>query len=242
MNQDINNPQIAARNLQILRAHLFIMSSDAYKYQWARFVAREKLDADFQVINKKYSELYHTAPLPTLSALATQFFKPDATGPKPPKEGEFKVGIVGAGAAGLFTALIIDFLRGVVPELKNISYDILEASGKERLGGRLYTHKFSGEPHDYYDVGAMRFPMNKIMDRLVVFFSMVQQLIYLSRTFQLFKFLEIEDKLVKYYLDDFKKVCPTYFNDILRTGDFPTGTVDPYGINKDLRPEDRIPD
>ncbi len=52
----------------------------------------------------------------------------------------------------------------------------------------------------------------------------------------------IKDKLVKYYLDDFKKVCPTYFNDVRRTGDFPTGTLDPYGINKDLGPEDRIPD
>jgi hypothetical protein len=150
------------------------MSSDAYKYQWARFVAREKLDADFQIINEKLSAQQNAAPLPTLSALAAEYFKPEWTGPKPPKAGEFKVGIVGAGAAGLFTALTIDFLRRVVPELKNISYDILEASGEERLGGRLYTHKFSDKPHDYYDVGAMRFPMNKIMDRLVVSFSIIQ--------------------------------------------------------------------
>lgn len=137
---------------------------DAYKYQWARFVAREKLDADFRDINEKLSAQEKAGPLPSLSALAAQYFTPELTGPKPPKDGEFKVGIVGAGAAGLFTALTLDFLRRVVPDLK-ISYDILEASGKERLGGRLYTHKFSEKPHDYYDVGAMRFPENKIMAR-----------------------------------------------------------------------------
>lgn len=38
------------------------------------------------------------------------------------------------------------------------SYDILEAAGDERLGGRLYTHEFSETPHGYYDVGAMRCP------------------------------------------------------------------------------------
>jgi hypothetical protein len=38
----------------------------------------------------------------------------------------------------------------------------VEAS--DRAGGRLYTHKFSEAPHDYYDVGAMRwaeFPVMK---------------------------------------------------------------------------------
>lgn len=101
--------------------------------------------------------------------------------PHAPAAGEpdkaFKVGIVGAGAAGLFTGLILDFLnyklKGEPKETKfNVTYDILEASNKDRLGGRLYTYNFVPNgtenpqgPHDYYDVGAMRFPDNPIMAR-----------------------------------------------------------------------------
>ena len=48
--------------------------------------------------------------------------------------------------------------------IPNLSYDILE--GSDRIGGRVYTHYFSKErPHDYYDVGAMRFPNVKIMEK-----------------------------------------------------------------------------
>ncbi|EOD46897.1 putative l-amino acid oxidase protein [Neofusicoccum parvum UCRNP2] len=60
--------------------------------------------------------------------------------------------------------MILDRLREKIDGI-NISYDILEASGEDRLGGRLYTHHFSEKPNDYYDVGAMRFPDNKIMKR-----------------------------------------------------------------------------
>ncbi|PHH90838.1 hypothetical protein CDD83_2504 [Cordyceps sp. RAO-2017] len=79
-----------------------------------------------------------------------------------------KVGIIGAGAAGLYTALLLESL--------GVDYEILEAS--ERVGGRIYTHRFDeaawraskpGEPeyYDYYDVGAMRFPGMKWMDRII---------------------------------------------------------------------------
>jgi hypothetical protein len=54
--------------------------------------------------------------------------------------------IIGAGVAGLYIAMILKEL--------GISFDLLEAS--ERAGGRLYTHRFSEAPHDYYDAGAMR--------------------------------------------------------------------------------------
>ncbi|KAH6912094.1 hypothetical protein BKA70DRAFT_825472 [Coprinopsis sp. MPI-PUGE-AT-0042] len=62
------------------------------------------------------------------------------------------VGILGGGMAGLYTALILSSLK--------IPFQILE--GANRVGGRCYTHKFeeSGE-YDYYDVGAMRFPLPK---------------------------------------------------------------------------------
>lgn len=67
-----------------------------------------------------------------------------------------RVCIAGAGIAGLFIAMILDSL-----EIPGLEYDILEAS--DRTGGRIYTHYFSNVPHDYYDVGAMRFPDIDIM-------------------------------------------------------------------------------
>ncbi|KAI5984069.1 hypothetical protein EDD15DRAFT_2484624 [Pisolithus albus] len=63
-----------------------------------------------------------------------------------------KVGILGAGIGGLYTALILDSL--------DIEFEILEAS--DRVGGRLSTYKFpGGQKHDYYDVGAMYYPLPK---------------------------------------------------------------------------------
>ena len=88
-----------------------------------------------------------------------------------------KIAIVGAGAAGLFTAMILDYLNNN-EDLKhqdfNISYDIFEAADKDRIGGRLFTYNFVAQDarnpcgqHDYYDVGAMRFPENKVMTRYI---------------------------------------------------------------------------
>lgn len=57
------------------------------------------------------------------------------------------VGIIGAGAAGLYAALILDSLG------PKISYEILEANPMidRKGGGRLYTHQFTdGGPNDYY--------------------------------------------------------------------------------------------
>lgn len=60
-----------------------------------------------------------------------------------------KVGIVGAGAAGLYSAILLDSL--------GIDYDILEAS--DRVGGRVFTYRFNEtawdastpDDPDYYD-------------------------------------------------------------------------------------------
>lgn len=62
---------------------------------------------------------------------------------------DLKVGIIGAGAAGLYAAILLDSL--------GIDYDILEAD--ERIGGRIFTYRFDEEawqaskPGDpqYYD-------------------------------------------------------------------------------------------
>lgn len=77
------------------------------------------------------------------------------------------MGIVGDGVSRLFTAMISDKLNKQSKGTFKITYDILEAIGPKRLGGRLYTHKFTEKPreHQCYDVGAMRFPNKEIMDR-----------------------------------------------------------------------------
>ncbi|KAM0243957.1 hypothetical protein ACHAP5_006720 [Fusarium lateritium] len=112
-----------------------------------------------------------------------------------------KVCIVGAGVAGLYIAMILDSLK-----LPNLTYEILEAN--ERVGGRIYTHYFSEREHDYYDIGAMRFPKIPIMDR----------------TFDLFDRTKVP--LIKYYLDGPK--CPKLFNDKF----FEEGVTDPYHVSK----------
>ncbi|KAH8662544.1 flavin-containing amine oxidase [Xylariales sp. PMI_506] len=82
--------------------------------------------------------------------------------------GSLKVGIVGAGAAGLYSAILLQSL--------GIDYEILEVD--TRIGGRIYTHRFDesqwsksspGEPdyYNYVDIGAMRFPGMDWMDRVI---------------------------------------------------------------------------
>ncbi|KAG1849194.1 hypothetical protein F4604DRAFT_1907473 [Suillus subluteus] len=74
------------------------------------------------------------------------------------------VGILGAGAGGLYTALILQDL--------GIPYHIIEAQGK--VGGRLLTYKFqdgTGSPYNYFDIGAMRFPKISSMQRVFNLFD-----------------------------------------------------------------------
>ena len=65
-----------------------------------------------------------------------------------------RVCIIGAGAAGLYTAMMLKYLGAP-------NVEILEANN--RVGGRCYTQPLSDDPehnkyHNYYDVGAMRIP------------------------------------------------------------------------------------
>ncbi|KZT21397.1 FAD/NAD(P)-binding domain-containing protein [Neolentinus lepideus HHB14362 ss-1] len=84
--------------------------------------------------------------------------------------------IIGAGAAGLYTAMILDSL--------DLPYEILEAS--ERVGGRLFTYHFpQGSKYDYYDVGAMRFPDTPYMRRT---FDLVRDRLSLSSKLIPYKF------------------------------------------------------
>lgn len=50
--------------------------------------------------------------------------------------------------ASLYSALLL--------QQHGVKVKIFEAN--DRVGGRVFTHKFSTEPYQYYDTGAMRIP------------------------------------------------------------------------------------
>ncbi|KAF3023150.1 hypothetical protein E8E14_013967 [Neopestalotiopsis sp. 37M] len=243
---------------------------NSYKYTWARYVARRTLDNDLAQLKARVDAATNTAQgNPLIPQLLFDEATPlrdvvkaaqDVTGSGVValEPGKFKVAIVGAGVAGLFSAMLFEWLNEKIPALE-IKYDLIEAAGEERLGGRLYTHYFSELSdedkkkgwvnHDYYDVGAMRYPENDIM----------------RRTFQLFKMLgmqkfdeqrqEAGDKekvgdLIPYYMKDGEKksdhgVCPSYFNNIRQVGkifDSENPPVDPYNLNSGLPEGSKIPE
>ena len=71
-----------------------------------------------------------------------------------------KVGILGAGIGGLYTALILDSL--------DVQFEILEASG--RAGGRLRTYHFpNGGKYDYY-VRSINSPARFVKTDCVLYF------------------------------------------------------------------------
>lgn len=104
-----------------------------------------------QKIIEKFDDALHESILPVTTTApeeTSHLPKLSEDGYGPPGT----VGILGAGVGGLYTALILDSL--------NIKYEILEAS--DRTGGRLLTYNFpNGREYDYYDAGAMRFPLPK---------------------------------------------------------------------------------
>ena len=71
------------------------------------------------------------------------------TAGQPPKD-HLSIGAIGGGIAGLYSALL---LQNYVPGVK---VKLFEASN--RVGGRIYTYKFSSDPHQYFEAGAMRIP------------------------------------------------------------------------------------
>ena len=83
------------------------------------------------------------------------------------------VGIVGAGAAGLYSALLLKKYR------PGISVKIFEAS--DRVGGCIYTHRFENKPHQYFEAGAMRLP---VIDSHKPVFDLIG---YLNQNLQDFK-------------------------------------------------------
>jgi len=68
-----------------------------------------------------------------------------------------RIGIVGGGMSGLYAALLLKDL--------GIDYHIFEAD-PQRMGGRVLTHYFEENTHQYAELGAMRFPYSELQDRL----------------------------------------------------------------------------
>ncbi|KAI1263661.1 hypothetical protein F5Y18DRAFT_393781 [Xylariaceae sp. FL1019] len=123
------------------------------KASFARFLVRKLVMKDIEKIplSKFPAEIIQP---PQDGLLPTRSTEPTKHSPE-----RIKIGIIGAGIAGLYTALILQDL--------GFDYEILEAN-PDRVGGRLYTHYFEEsetEKHQYYDIGAMRFPDTPIMYR-----------------------------------------------------------------------------
>ncbi|KAI8941969.1 hypothetical protein NX059_000079 [Plenodomus lindquistii] len=141
----------------------------SYRAQWAAQSIREdlaKVQREATVVPTDTADVTHLLPVANTRAASTT---------SEPRQG-FKAGIIGAGVAGMFTAMLFDHLNKKFPDL-NVDYTIFEAE-EERIGGRLYTYTFPQKdgqpmigPHDYYDVGAMRFPEVKIMERTFALFK-----------------------------------------------------------------------
>lgn len=186
----------------------------SFKSRWARRLIREKLSAEINALAQRDSAV----PIPVLGygPCTPHQLPPDPNYEggslpvprygKKPGDGEDepprKVCIVGAGVAGLYIAMILDDLK-----IPNLTYDIIEANS--RIGGRVYTHHFSKEPHDYYDIGAMRYPKIPTM----------------QRTFDLFERTGMP--LIPYCLDGGPQ-CPSLFNDRF----FVPDTTDPYHVSQ----------
>jgi hypothetical protein len=145
----------------------------SWRSQWANLIIRQHIA---NIVNKGEAVLSNGPKLPIGGTKAIDRdhipllqLPEKATIQAPTSSRELSVGIVGAGCAGLFTAMIFNHLREQLAE-QNITFkvncEIFEAAAEKRLGGRLYTYEFPPHgPHDYYDVGAMRFPDIPIMTR-----------------------------------------------------------------------------
>jgi len=124
-----------------------------------QYLVRQKLEG-LKSKNKKFNYKAHAGGHGDLSSASFHWDDipvGSGMGQLPPSGA--RVAIIGAGVAGLRTAMLLDRF--------NIPYKIFEAN--DGPGGRLFTYRFPSEPttsppgqHDYYEVAAMRFPDNAV--------------------------------------------------------------------------------
>ena len=96
---------------------------------------------DTQQLAKQYQQILESRDAKT---------KPSTTKASSKRENEHEdIAIVGAGIAGLYSALLF---KTNFPQLR---VKIFEAN--DRIGGRVYTHRFSDEPFQYFEAGAMHY-------------------------------------------------------------------------------------
>lgn len=126
--------------------------------------------AAFHIVDKVVNLLtLEPDPVPSEGSRLLSRSQPDRA---PVPSTDLPIGIIGAGASGLYAAMILQDL--------GIDYEILESNN--RIGGRIYTHRFNGKDgydapintparYDYFDVGAMRFPRIPFSDRLFDLFE-----------------------------------------------------------------------
>ena len=155
------------------------MAEISYKAKWARRVVREELFKELIARGGNDRENFLPGFVGGIPILQDALHLPEddsrisveddsrtsvseAIPPSDELWPELKLCIVGAGVAGLYIAMILDSL-----EIPNLTYEILESS--DRIGGRIYTHHFSPDEHQYYDIGAMRFPVIPSMERYAIF-------------------------------------------------------------------------
>ncbi|KAN0070833.1 hypothetical protein V8E54_010998 [Elaphomyces granulatus] len=185
-----------------------------YRAQWARLLVREQLAREVNILQSlpldETPGRLHGLPPAGLSPWTGDNLPPRPIVLREPKSGmpkrEYKLCIVGAGMAGLYIALILDTL-----DIPGISFDLFEAS--DRIGGRCLTHEFSKIPHDYYDVGAMRFPDIPVM----------------NRTFDLFERTGTNANKIPYYYSEGTVNCPMLFNDV-RLLKIPDWSINPFNV------------
>lgn len=129
-----------------------------------------------------------------------------------------KVGIIGAGAAGLCAGMILQRLGR--------KFEILEAS--DHVGGRMFTYSFSDPPkeYDYFDVGAMRFPY---IPGMYPTFDVVD---WVGATSKMIPYYFKSDNTVHYY-NDKRGVTGPFADDYFDVGVMNGGTVPQQVANQD---------
>ena len=106
-----------------------------------------------QLLAGKYEKYLESREKP--AALAQPERAPAAVGSKPSlpvrEEDVMKIGIVGAGMTGLYSAMLLKV------NYQDSKHRVKIFEANDRVGGRVYTHRFSDEPYQYFEGGAERF-------------------------------------------------------------------------------------